>query len=826
MSDLPEVKYGDKPPADWRELESPEDPDDELIQTPDDVTDILGFDPAEVDEAEDEELEAKRPKSEVNYEHPAQGPDHCSQCVHFEPEHACELVDGQIEPEDWCRLFELDSLAEDKEVSPFDQSALDVGWEEEQHPRDERGRFSAKEAESFFKPRLSTELSSMEHYFRPHETGQYARKFSTAQKEALKFYQQVGGFRKINGELRSGRVSEETKSLVRTIDSAFESSAAVLPKDVPTFRMFSVPEQKFKEWVNKFNAGERVVLSDSGYLSTSQAPGYFRGMTKEQGHVQLTARIVIPAGNRALKVDDITRKSSTEVVLPRNARLELVSLAMGIPHFAVLPEETAKDAMAADADWKESKHPRDKGGKFSTVAGGGGGSETESDASRAGVPSKDKQKEAVAGVTDYLSMIRQNFPTQAGPNSNYGIQLGSGKQFFADDRTFGGPHGRPHQCYANASRAAMDDPNKTYVEGYVTVHGVPIEHAWTVDKQGNVMDPTIRDPKGIGGYYGVPIKTDYLVATMLRTKVFGVFGFHNREIYDAPPRAYVASVPGEAADKDTSPKRIEPSESPAYFLLEGHSTPSVTEFMKTLKQSQRRYLSGAEAKLAAANPTDGLVVNGGHRQEDGTWTPARQELHAQIIRKILTPEKVRAARPEAGKDPVFTMIGGRAGSGKSFVTREGGPVDTSKNLVIDNDEIKKQLPEYEGWNAAMVHEEAGFIAERVINMARQLKLNVVLDGTMKSLAPAQERLEQFKGAGYKLHGYYVFAPPAVAARRAVDRAVRTSRYVSPAYVLGSTTNERSFDGLRSYFHRWQVYDSTEPGTTTPKLRFYGGPEHE
>lgn len=49
----------------------------------------------------------KYAKSEVNYESPAQGESHCSQCVHFEVQtpRACEIVRGLIKPGDWCSRF-------------------------------------------------------------------------------------------------------------------------------------------------------------------------------------------------------------------------------------------------------------------------------------------------------------------------------------------------------------------------------------------------------------------------------------------------------------------------------------------------------------------------------------------------------------------------------------------------------------------------------------------------------------------------------------------------------------------------------------------------
>jgi len=47
------------------------------------------------------------PKSEVGFEHPAQGSKHCSQCKHFEVLHrnGCERVKGIIRPGDFCKRF-------------------------------------------------------------------------------------------------------------------------------------------------------------------------------------------------------------------------------------------------------------------------------------------------------------------------------------------------------------------------------------------------------------------------------------------------------------------------------------------------------------------------------------------------------------------------------------------------------------------------------------------------------------------------------------------------------------------------------------------------
>jgi hypothetical protein len=57
---FPNARFGDRPSVNWRDLPDIEDddPDDEQIETPEDVVELLGFDPAEDDElAEDEDWE-------------------------------------------------------------------------------------------------------------------------------------------------------------------------------------------------------------------------------------------------------------------------------------------------------------------------------------------------------------------------------------------------------------------------------------------------------------------------------------------------------------------------------------------------------------------------------------------------------------------------------------------------------------------------------------------------------------------------------------------------------------------------------------------------
>lgn len=54
-------------------------------------------------------------KSDAAFEHPAQGPHHCSQCVHYLRRGSCRIVAGIIEPGDWCKKFEMKDLALQRE---------------------------------------------------------------------------------------------------------------------------------------------------------------------------------------------------------------------------------------------------------------------------------------------------------------------------------------------------------------------------------------------------------------------------------------------------------------------------------------------------------------------------------------------------------------------------------------------------------------------------------------------------------------------------------------------------------------------------------------
>lgn len=230
---------------------------------------------------------------------------------------------------------------------------------------------------------------------------------------------------------------------------------------------------------------------------------------------------------------------------------------------------------------------------------------------------------------------------------------------------------------------------------------------------------------------------------------------------------------------------------------------------------------GAEAiaktreRLKGVVPSDAPVAEGGFRVDlpDGgyTYTPERLAVHKAIVDSIFTDEAVLAAMPKEGETPVVKFLGGRGGSGKSWITSKG-PLAGDTSIVLDADHIKSMLPGYEGWKASAFHEESSDVLKMVDQRALDLGVNVILDATMKTESSVAMRMALYEGRGYEVEGYYMHLPPAEAATRAMSRYAKggkfDGRFVPPEIILGNVNNEKNFDKLSGGFRKWAVYENS------------------
>ena len=111
------------------------------------------------------------------------------------------------------------------------------------------------------------------------------------------------------------------------------------------------------------------------------------------------------------------------------------------------------------------------------------------------------------------------------------FMLDYGKDYALGPESFAGRRGEQGQCYMNASHLAFNSQFSsrplTYVEGQISVCGVPIDHAWCVNADGIVIDPTLRSSADVGNFFGVPFHTDYVRKAILRNKVYGLLDICN-----------------------------------------------------------------------------------------------------------------------------------------------------------------------------------------------------------------------------------------------------------------------------------------------------------
>lgn len=204
------------------------------------------------------------------------------------------------------------------------------------------------------------------------------------------------------------------------------------------------------------------------------------------------------------------------------------------------------------------------------------------------------------------------------------------------------------------------------------------------------------------------------------------------------------------------------------------------------------------------------------------WSADRvKNVHDVIVKQVLTKDIMRKAAAATGETPQYIVLGGRPASGKSFFAKPkskgGRGLNDSDNFLVFNPDDVKELMKpfgYEGWNAALYHEEAQAIAERIIATARAKRMNIMFEGTLSNKAKAIKNAEIFKKAGYDQIGMFMHTPRQVTAMRTVERYLGPEgRYVPIEVVLKNKANEINFDLLKDkYFKMWEFYDNQGSGS--------------
>jgi predicted kinase len=132
-------------------------------------------------------------------------------------------------------------------------------------------------------------------------------------------------------------------------------------------------------------------------------------------------------------------------------------------------------------------------------------------------------------------------------------------------------------------------------------------------------------------------------------------------------------------------------------------------------------------------------------------------------------------------DRKATILIGPPAAGKSTLAN---PIAIEQRAaIIDSDEIKKAMPEYQGGIGAMaVHEESSEIARGLLNTVKDFGLNVVVPKVGDNPASIRKLQQELKDAGYEVKLINMEVAYPEARRRMFGRFVETGRLIGPDHM--------------------------------------------
>lgn len=237
---------------------------------------------------------------------------------------------------------------------------------------------------------------------------------------------------------------------------------------------------------------------------------------------------------------------------------------------------------------------------------------------------------------------------------------------------------------------------------------------------------------------------------------------------------------------------------------------------------ERRYavrLAEAQVKATRARE-DSTKKRHTTKDEAGdlVYTPERLALHGRIVDGVILDfikEHGQLPLPAEGEKPEVVFLTGPTGAGKSTARTD---LPKNRYLAIDPDEIKERIPEYGPLGAAAVQDESGDIADRVAQVAANLGINVIIEGTGKSSGVRGQddkhpnhsdgmlgRMAAFKQDGYKVVARHVGAAINESVERAVTRFIgmdddyrsgksnQLPRYVPPGFIRDALPSSRPLE---------------------------------
>jgi hypothetical protein len=100
--------------------------------------------------------------------------------------------------------------------------------------------------------------------------------------------------------------------------------------------------------------------------------------------------------------------------------------------------------------------------------------------------------------------------------------LDQGKPYQGAPRPKGVRKRKDRECFRNTVLLVQSRPDLRYVEGYAAGI-IPVQHAWAIDQDDRVVDPTWREPEE-SVYFGIVIPLETVYRLTIKHGVYGVLG--------------------------------------------------------------------------------------------------------------------------------------------------------------------------------------------------------------------------------------------------------------------------------------------------------------
>ncbi|MDO8357286.1 MAG: zeta toxin family protein [Nitrospirota bacterium] len=258
------------------------------------------------------------------------------------------------------------------------------------------------------------------------------------------------------------------------------------------------------------------------------------------------------------------------------------------------------------------------------------------------------------------------------------------------------------------------------------------------------------------------------------------------------PRGPAKETPKKGSKKGTQDEtpRPETTEQPKPQKVTPAEEGQLAAWIEQIMQEPD--IKAAMEEVDAGTPTDRL-----YKMASGEYQPVRARLHERIVASLLNPRAV----PEEGQRPHAVIFMGRPASGKTTALGPAAKELGVEFTIINADDVKEKLPEYNKRNAGVLHEESSDIAEgQLLPQALDAGHHLLLDMTGANVGKVSQLVETFHQLGYEISVMLADLPIEKACARAVDRFRNpdNGRFVPPRYIFENVDHkpEKTYDVMK------------------------------